>query len=78
MVNENFEFLAFGLVTFARQEVPLLSEELLYTRIAGSTLSSLPLLCTLDDSLAASKLHFNRLWAIDANWRHARACAEGR
>ena len=21
---------------------------------------------------------FNRLWAIDANWRHARACAEGR
>ena len=48
MVNENIEFLAFGIVTYARPEVTLLSEELLCTRIASSTLSSLRLLCTLD------------------------------
>ena len=35
-------FLAFGIVTCARPEVTLLSKELLYTRIASSTLSFLP------------------------------------
>ena len=49
MVNENFEFLAFGIVKCARQKVTLLSEELLYTQIAGLTLSSFRLLCTLDN-----------------------------
>ena len=33
MVNRNFEILAFGIVTCTRQEVMLLSEEFLYTRI---------------------------------------------
>ena len=47
MVNENIKSLAFVIVTCARPEVMLLSEELLYTRIASSTLSSLRLLCTL-------------------------------
>ena len=50
MVDENFEFLVFGIVTCVRQEVTLLSEVLLYTRMASSTLSSLHLLCTLDCS----------------------------
>ena len=45
--NKNFEVLALSIITCARQEVTLLSEELLYTRMARSTLSSLPLLCTL-------------------------------
>ena len=38
--------LEFGIVTCARLEVTLLSEELLYTRIASSTLSFLRLLYT--------------------------------
>ena len=40
--NKNFRFL---IITCARQKVTLLSKELLYTR---STLSSLPLLCTIE------------------------------
>ena len=47
MVNKNFEFLAFSVVMCARQEVMLLSEDLLYTRISSSSLSSLSVLCTL-------------------------------
>ena len=47
VIKVTISSLAFGLVTCARQEVTLLSEELLNTRISGSTLSSLRLLCTL-------------------------------
>ena len=47
MVNKSFELLALSVVTCARQELMLLSEELLHMRIASSTLSSPPLLCTL-------------------------------
>ena len=42
--QQKIRVLALGIITFTRQEVTLLSEELLYTRKACLT----PLLCTLD------------------------------
>ena len=57
MVIKKFELLVLSIVMCARQEVMLLSKELLYTQMANSTLSSHPLLCTL-----GFKHNYHMLW----------------
>ena len=68
MVNKNSEFLVLGIITCTQQEVTLLSEEFLYTRIAGLTLFP-----SLLYTLGIMHFTYTRLQAFECHTMYVKA-----